>query len=448
MESSDTAGIGQGTLAKATRRLVPFLFVMYVVAYLDRVNIGYAALQMNEDLGLSASVYGLGAGIFFIGYFIFEVPSNLILERVGARVWIARIMFTWGIISAAMMFVTGPVSFYVLRFLLGVAEAGLFPGVILYLTYWFPARERAKAVALFMAAIPIAGVIGSPLSGLLLSYGDGFLGLAGWQFMFLAEGIPSVLLSFAVLKYLPNGPDNARWLTLEERGWLQATLRREDRIKSNHGERTMRRAFGNGKVWLLSFVYFLLAMSIYGITLWLPLIIEDFSGLGVLAVGFLGAIPYIAAAVGMVLFARHSDATGERRLHCAAAAFIATVGFVLTGLVGTSPILQLAALTIAAVGILSVFATFWSLPTAFLSGTAAAAGLAIINSVGNLGGFAGPYAVGQIRDATDSFYGGLLCLAAASFVAGLVVLALRHQSGQEEVEEMAATAHRSIRAGD
>jgi MFS transporter, ACS family, tartrate transporter len=427
--------VGGRTLAKITLRLIPFMFLLYIVAFLDRVNVGFAALQMNEDLGFSDTVYGIGAGIFFIGYFVFEVPSNLIMERVGARVWIARIMITWGIISSAMFLVRGEASFYVLRFLLGVAEAGFFPGMILYLTYWFPARERARRVALFMTAIPIAGVFGSPLSGALLTL-DGFAGLEGWQIMFLAEGIPAVLLGLVVLRFLPNGPDEAGWLQPEERTWLRGALEQENRIKSEHGEYTTRQALTNGKVWLLSAIYFGIVTSLYGVSLWLPLIIEDISGFGTFAVGLLGAIPYLAGAVGMVFLARHSDATGERRWHVAVAAFVGAVGLVLTGAAGSSTVVEMAALTLAALGIYSTLATFWSLPTAFLSGTAAAAGIALINSVGNLGGFVGPYVVGALSDATGSFYAGLLLLAALVLVAGLLALAVRHERRLEEVEDV------------
>jgi MFS transporter, ACS family, tartrate transporter len=350
------------------------------------------------------------------------------------RIWIARIMITWGIISSAMFLVGGETSFYILRFLLDVAEAGFFPGMILYLTYWFPARERARRVALFMTAIPISGVFGSPLSGALLTL-DGFAGLEGWQIMFLAEGIPAVLLGIVVLRFLPNGPDEAGWLEPEERTWLRRALERENRIKSEHGEYTTRQALTNGKVWLLSAIYFGVVTSVYGVSLWLPLIIDDFSGFGTFAVGLLSAIPYLAGAVGMVIFARHSDATGERRWHVAVAAFIATVGLVLTGATA-SPVVEMAVLTLAALGIYSTLATFWLLPTAFLSGTAAAAGIALINSVGNLGGFVGPYVVGFLSDSTGSFYAGLLLLAALILVAGLLALAVRHERRLEEVEDV------------
>lgn len=434
----DEAAVGRSALAKAWWRLIPFLFLLYIVAFLDRVNVGFAALQMNEDLGLSDAVYGLGAGIFFVGYFVFEVPSNLILEQVGARVWIARIMVTWGVISAAMMFVTGPLSFYVLRFLLGVAEAGFFPGVILYLTYWFPARQRAKTVAMFMTAVAMAGVIGGPVSGVLLGL-DGLAGLAGWQLMFLVEGIPAVILGFVVLAYLPDRPSQARWLEAGEGRWLEGALEREERIKTAHREYTIREALTNGKVWVLCGVYFGVVTSLYGISFWLPTIIGEFSGLNELFVGLLSAIPYVAATIGMVVFAWHSDSTGERRWHVAVPAALAAVGLVLTGLVGDSGVAQMLVLTLGAMGIYSCLGTFWTLPAAFLSGTAAAAGIALINSVGNVGGFVGPYAIGYIRDATGSNYGGMLVLAALILLAGILALVVRHDRRLEEVEEVAAS---------
>ena len=429
----DNAAVGRTTLAKITWRLIPFMFVLYVVAFLDRVNVGFAALQMNEDLGFSDTVYGLGAGIFFIGYFVFEIPSNLILEKIGARIWIARIMITWGIISSAMFLVGGETSFYILRFLLGVAEAGFFPGMILYLTYWFPARERARRVALFMTAIPISGVFGSPLSGALLT----LMVSRGWRGGRSCSSPRASRRSFSgSCASLPaQRTRRGRMAQPEERAWLRGALEQENRIKSEHGEYTTRQALTNGKVWLLSAIYFGVVTSVYGVSLWLPLIIEDFSGFGTFAVGLLSAIPYFAGAVGMVIFARHSDATGERRWHVAVAAFIATVGLVLTGAT-TSPVVEMAALTLAALGIYSTLATFWSLPTAFLSGTAAAAGIALINSVGNLGGFVGPYVVGFLSDSTGSFYAGLLLLAALILVAGLLALAVRHERSLEEVEDV------------
>jgi MFS transporter, ACS family, tartrate transporter len=442
----DEAAVGRSALAKAWRRLIPFLFLLYIVAFLDRVNVGFAALQMNEDLGISDAVYGLGAGIFFVGYFVFEVPSNLILERVGARVWIARIMITWGVISAAMMFVSGPISFYVLRFLLGVAEAGFFPGIILYLTYWFPARQRAKTVAMFMTAVAMAGVIGGPISGALLGL-DGLAGLAGWQIMFLVEGIPAVVLGFVVLAYLPDRPSQAGWLEPNESRWLEDALRREDDIKTGAGGYTIRQAMTDGKVWLLCGVYFGVVTSLYGISFWLPTIIGEFSGLGDFFVGLLSAIPYVAATVGMVFFAWHSDSTGERRWHVAIPAGLAAIGLALTGLVGDSGIAQMLVLTLGALGIYSCLGTFWTMPAAFLSGTAAAAGIALINSVGNVGGFVGPYAIGYIRDATGSNYGGMLVLSALILLAGLLALAVRHDRRLDEVEEVAVSTARTPASG-
>lgn len=435
----DEAAVGRSALTKAWRRLIPFLFLLYIVAFLDRVNVGFAALQMNEDLGFSDAVYGLGAGIFFVGYFVFEVPSNLILERVGARVWIARIMITWGVVSAATMFVSGPASFYALRFVLGVAEAGFFPGVILYLTYWFPARQRAKTVAMFMTAVAMAGVVGGPVSGALLGL-DGLAGLAGWQIMFLVEGVPAVVLGLVVLTYLPDRPSEARWLEPDESRWLENVLEQENKIKTAHREYTIREVLLNGRVWILCGVYFGVVTSLYGISFWLPTIIEEFSGSNELFVGLLSAIPYVAATVGMVVFAWHSDNTGERRWHVAVPASLAAVGLVLTGLVGDSAVLQMLVLTLGSLGIYGCLGTFWTLPAAFLSGTAAAAGIALINSVGNVGGFVGPYAIGYIRDATGGNYGGMLVLAALILSAGLLVLAVRHDNRLERAAEPASAA--------
>jgi ACS family tartrate transporter-like MFS transporter len=410
---------------KATLRLIPFLFLLYVVAYLDRVNIGFAALEMNLDLGFSGRVYGLGAGIFFIAYAIFEVPSNLIMVRVGPRRWIARIMITWGIISAGMMLVSGPRSFYALRFLLGAAEAGFLPGVIFYLTSWFPARHWAKTVALFMTGVAIAGVVGGPISGLLLGL-HGLWGLHGWQVLFLAEGIPAVLLGLVTLFYLPDGPGEARWLTPAERSALASALEEERRGKSERREYSVAQALTSGRVWILCGVYFGIVTSLYGVAFWLPTIIEEFSRQSNARVGFLSAIPYVAAAIGMVAFAWNSDRTGERRGHVAACTALAAVGLALTGLVGSSAPAQMAALTLAALGIFSSLGTFWTLPPAFLSGRAAAAGIALINSVGNVGGFVGPFAVGYIRDRSGSNYGAMLFLAALVALGGALALLVRH----------------------
>ncbi|MGE3188755.1 MAG: MFS transporter [Vicinamibacterales bacterium] len=409
------------TLPALRRRLIPFLFLLYVVAYLDRVNIGFAALEMNADLGLSAAAYGLGSGIFFLSYTAFEVPSNLLLARFGARVWIARIMATWGLVSASMMFVSNETSFYALRFVLGVAEAGFFPGIIYYLTRWFPARERAHAVALFMTATAMAGVIGAPISSGLLAL-DGALGLHGWQWLFLVEGVPAILLAPVVLKYLDETPADAAWLAPGERAWLVAELAREQAPAAGT-HHTFGAALRSGRLWALSALYFCLVLAFYGVSFWLPQIVQSVAGLGAVQVALISAVPYVAAALGMASIGRHSDRTGERRWHVAIPALAGALGFVLATLVTGSLALSLAALSLAALGIWGALGPFWALPPAFLRGTAAAGGIAVVNSVGNLGGFVGPALVGYARDWTGSFTGGLLFLAGA-LVAGAAIAVL------------------------
>ncbi len=411
-------------LNKVTRRLIPLLFVLYMIAYLDRVNVGFAALQMNQDLGFSSKIYGLGSGIFFLGYFLFEIPSNLILERIGARVWIARIVITWGVIAACMIFVKSPLSFYLLRFFLGIAEAGFFPGIILYLTYWFPAIQRAQTVALFMTATAIAGVVGGPISGLLLTL-NGIVGLAGWQWLFLLEGLPAIILGFVVLSYLCDRPEQAQWLKPEELLWLQQRLQLEYEQKTSHKNYTLLQALVNPKVWLLSLIYFTLVIGVYGISFWLPQIIKGFSGLSDLWVGFISGIPYLVGAIGMVFIGSHSDHTGERRAHVAIPAFVGAFGLVLSAYFH-HPVTALVALSLAALGIWGALGPFWALPTAFLSGRAAAGSYALINSVGNLGGFVGPYVMGVFKDATNSFTGGLLFLSAVLLVGGILTLVVPH----------------------
>jgi len=407
-------------LKKTTRRLIPFLILLYTVAYLDRVNVGFAQLQMKSAVGFSDAVYGLGAGIFFLGYFLFEVPSNLILQRVGARIWIARIMMTWGLIAMAMIWVQTPRSFYLLRFLLGISEAGFFPGIIFYMTCWFPAAASARAMALFLTATAMAGVVGGPVSGLLLSM-NGAWGLAGWQWLFLVEGLPAVLLGFLVLRYLTDQPEQASWLTSEERQWLARQLEGERKQKEGRTKGTLSQTLASGRVWLFSLIYFLLVIAFYGVGLWLPQVIKGSSGLTDLRVGMISAIPYVVASVGMALIGGHSDRTGERRWHVAGPMFLGATGLALCPFVtGTVPVLAL--LSVAALGIWGALGPFWTLPTAFLSGAGAAGGIALINSVGNLGGFAGPYLVGLVRNATQSFAGGLLALAFSLAAGGCLVL--------------------------
>ena len=417
---SDPQTFEERTYGKVTRRLVPFLFLCYVVAYIDRVNVGFAKLQMLADLKFSEAVYGLGAGIFFIGYFLFEVPSNIILHRMGARVWIARIMITWGIISACMMFVHSVSAFYATRFLLGVAEAGFFPGIILYLTYWFPSARRARVVALFMSAIALSGVVGGPLSGWIMQALAGKFGWSGWQWLFLMEGIPSVLVGVWVLFYLDDSIAGARWLSADEKSSLQARIAADERSEQITG---IVGAFADGRVWLMSAVYFCLVMGLYGVTFWLPQIIQSTGGQDVFTVGLLTAIPYGAATVAMVMASRHSDRTGERRWHLALATFTGGAGLVLSALTGGSALLSLAALSLATMGIMSSLPLFWPLPTAFLRGGAAAAGIAVINSLGNLAGFTSPFMVGTIKDATGSMAMGLYILALTLGLGGILVLA-------------------------
>jgi len=416
-------------------RLLPLLFVCYIIAYVDRINVGFAKLHLREVLGVReavfGSVYGLGAGLFFIGYFIFEVPSNLILHRVGARLWIARIMVIWGIISASMLFIKSVAVFYCLRFLLGAAEAGFFPGVILYLTYWFPAKERARTVALFATGGVIAGVVGSPVSGAILFRLDGAGGLAGWQWLFLLEGIPAVLLGGVVLFVLPNRPGEVQWLSAAEKAWIQARLDEEARrpeLQQKHG---LAEAFSSGRVWLLCLIYFLLNVGSYGYEMWLPSIIKGFSGQSDALVGVINAIPYVAAAVAMLLVGRHSDRTGERRGHVAVAAISSTVGFAMSAYLH-DPYLAMAGLTLAFAGLKSTLGPFWALGTAFLSGTAAAGGIALINSVGNLGGFVGPSLVGVIKDRTGSNMAALLLLGGALLGMGLLALTIRVPTAKTE----------------
>jgi ACS family tartrate transporter-like MFS transporter len=410
-------------MARITRRLIPFLFLLYIVAYLDRVNVGFAALQMKADLGFSDAVYGLGAGIFFLGYFLFEVPSNLILERVGPRWWIARIMISWGLISSAMMFVRGELAFHALRFLLGVAEAGFFPGMILYLTYWFPAAERARAVALFMTATAMAGVVGGPLSGALLEM-DGIGGLAGWQWLFLIEGLPAVALGFVVLRVLCDRPEQAQWLEPHERSWLVARLAAErETVATSHRNIELRRAIAEPRVWSLVVLYFALIIGIYAVSLWLPQIVAGLARMSPLTVGLVTAIPYLVASIGMVVVGRHSDRSGERRWHIAGPALAGAVGFAASASV-EDPVLALASLSLAALGIWSALGPFWTVPPSFLAGTAAAGGIALINSIGNLGGFVGPYALGLLKQATGTFRLGFLLLALSLLVVAALALRL------------------------
>ncbi|HEX5473624.1 MAG TPA: MFS transporter [Vicinamibacterales bacterium] len=405
-------------LPKITRRLIPFLFLLYIVSYLDRINVGFAALQMNRSLGFGPDVYGFGAGIFFVSYVIFEVPSNLILDRVGVRLWTARIMISWGIVSSATLFVRGAHSFYVLRFLLGAAEAGFFPGIILYLTRWFPAAERARAVALFMTATALAGVIGGPISGALLAV-DGVGGLAGWQWLFLCEGLPAIGLGFAVLRWLPERPRDARWLEADERAWLEARLAEDAAAAAARGHASAGAALRSPRVWLLGLLYFTLVVGLYGISFWLPQILQSLSGASNTTVAILSTIPYAAAAIAMVAIGRWSDRNGNHGAVIAVSSLVAAGGFFAAARL-TDPVLSLVALSAAAVGVWGAFGPFWSVPAGFLTGPAAAGGLALINSIGNMGGFVGPWAIGSVR-ARGGGFPAVLDLLAWSLVAAAVL---------------------------
>jgi ACS family tartrate transporter-like MFS transporter len=405
---------------KISRRLIPFLFILYVVAYLDRINLSFAAHDMSRELGFSAAVYGFGAGLFFIGYFLFEIPSNLILQRTGARVWIARIMISWGIIASAMMFVRAATGFYLLRFLLGIGEAGFFPGIILYLTYWFPAHRRAGAVALFMSATAVAGIIGGPVSGALLGL-HGSHGLSGWQWLFLLEGIPAVVLGIMVAVFLPSSPAKVSWLSDEEKEWLAGQLE-QDRIRRNTGKlKRLKDSVREPKLWCLCFVYFSLCLGMYGLALWMPTMVQGISGGSDFVVGALSALPYLGAAVGMVLVGRHSDVTGERRFHVAVPTF-AAAGCFLVCAFAHNPVLTFLAVIGALFSIWSMLGPFWGIATAYLGSGAAAAGIALINSIGNLGGFAGPWFVGLAKELTRHYAAGFALIALFLVFAGCVVL--------------------------
>jgi MFS transporter, ACS family, tartrate transporter len=418
------------TIAKVSARLIPFLILCYFVAYLDRVNVGFAALTMNRDLGLSASTFGFGAGIFFLAYFVFEVPSNLFLERVGARKWIARIMFSWGMFSGATAFIGGETSFYVVRVLLGIAEAGFFPGIIFFLTLWFPAVYRARIIGYFMAAIPLSTVIGAPLSGLLLGL-DGFMGMKGWQWLFILEAAPALILSVVVFFYLTDRPADATWLEPDERAWLVARLQEEQANRERVRRYSVGQALLNRKVLALSFVYFGAVATNYGLSFFLPQIVKAF-GVSNLQTGLVTALPYVVGVISIVWWGRHSDRTAERRFHLALPLFVASAG-IASSTALDDPTMKMVALSIAGFGIFGCLPVFWTFPTAFLSGAAAAGGIALINSIGNLAGFAGPYAVGRISDLTGSYTGGLLLLSTFGFMAMIVVLALDHDRSLERV---------------
>lgn len=413
--------------SKVTWRIMPFLFVCYVFCFLDRVNVGFAKLQMQQQLGFSETIYGLAAGIFFIGYFIFEIPSNLLLEKVGARRWIGRIMITWGLVSAATMYVNSAEAFYVCRFLLGVMEAGFFPGIILYFTYWYPASKRAHTTALFLTAIPVSGLVGGPLSGWILESFAGTSGLAGWQWLFLLEGLPSIVLGVVTLWYLDDGIDAAKWLTRDEKEVLKYHLSIEKQDKTRH---SLKDGLLEWRVWVFGFVYFCIVVGLYGFSFWLPQMIKSTGIKNAFYIGLLTAIPNAVAIVGMLLIGRNSDKTLERRWHTLVCAIIAAVGLAFSAAYGSNTWMAVAAATLGMVGIMACLSIFWSVPTAILAGTAAAGGIALVNSMGNLSGFVSPYMLGYIKDATQSLAAGLYVLAAFIIIGAILVMIFGHKRGK------------------
>ncbi len=420
---SDADSLEEESVAygKVLWRLLPFLFLCYVFAYLDRVNVGFAKLQMMSDLGLSEAVYGLGAGIFFVGYLLFEVPSNIVMLKVGARLWITRIMVTWGLISAAMMFVTSPTSFYVLRFLLGVAEAGFIPAILLYLTYWFPATRCGKVTALFLTGIPMSGVIGGPLSGYIMSAMGGVHGLAAWQWLFVLEGIPTVLLGLAAFFFLDDRISDAKWLTERQKSILEKNLAQDAHGKKLH---SLRDGFTNPRVWLLSFIYLFFTMGLYGVSFWLPTIVKASGVADPLTIGLLTAIPYAAATVAMILTGRSSDARHERRWHLSLAGIAGAVGLVLSVAYAHDTQIAMLALTLATMGIMTTISQFWTLPPTILGGAAAAAGIALANSIGSVSGLIAPYLLGVVKTMTNSTDNGVLVLAASLVIGSLLVFTI------------------------
>lgn len=428
--------IEKRTLRRISWRIVPFIMLLYFIAYIDRVNIGFAALTMKGDLGFSASILGFGAGIFFWGYFLLEVPSNIALHKFGARIWIARVMVTWGIISAGMALVQGPTSFYVMRFLLGAAEAGFFPGIILYLSYWFPARNRAGVTAFFMAAAPISTALGSPLSAALLEM-NGVMGLAGWQWMFILEAIPAVLLGVVVFFFMTDRPEQAKWLKEDERTWLVNKMNAEATSKGSSAHASIWSGLTNPRVLALALIYFGTSAGLYTLGIWAPQIIKQL-GVSSMTVGFLNAIPPMVSVVAMVLWSRHSDCTGERTWHVIIACLAASAGLVIAA-TANSIFGLIAALTIVNVGISCAKPPLWSMPTTFLTGAAAATGIATINSIGNLGGFAGPAMIGWVKDQTGSYAGGLYFVAGLLVILAITTLLLsRSQSPRGATASMAA----------
>ncbi|BCG10365.1 MULTISPECIES: MFS transporter [Buttiauxella] len=430
-----THSIEHLTLKKITWRIVPFVMFAYFIAFFDRINIGFAALTMNQDLGFSSTVFGIGAGMFFIGYFLTDIPSNIILQKVGPRIWLARIMVSWGAIAACMMFVETATGFYILRFLLGVAEAGFFSGIILYLSTWFPVKRRAQVIAFFMAAAPISAMLGSPLAGTILSL-HGALGLKGWQLMFLIDAVAAIILGVFTLFYLNDRPEKNRWLSQKETEWLITTLAQERSGQGHQAKTSIWKGLTDARVLTLAVVYFGTSAGLYSLNIWSPQFIKSF-GLSTFQIGFVNAIPAALSVVAMILWAKHSDKTKERTWHVVSACLLACVGFILAGSVHSLP-LAIFALILANIGISSCKPPLWSIPSLFLNGPAAAAGLAAINSIGNLGGFAGPAVIGWLKETTGDFSLALYCVAGMLVVSALLTLSIEINRKRRELKNSLA----------
>ena len=416
---NSTTVVEEKVYTKVAWRLVPVLFICYIAAYLDRVNIGFAELQMKTDLKFSDTVYGLGAGIFFIGYFFFEVPSNILLEKVGARIWIARIMVSWGIVSGLMIFVRSAQIFYLLRFMLGVAEAGFFPGIILYLTFWFPSKRRGQMIALFMLAIAVTGVVGGPISGLTMAAFRDSQGLKAWQMLFLLEAIPSIVIGFLVPLLLPDGVQSASWLSEKEKVLLDQNIRAENRAKHHL---TLHQVLTEPRILLFCIVYFCSSAGLYGIAFWLPQIIKNTGIIDPLTIGLLSTIPYALAGLSMVAFGKSSDVRRERRWHFAIAAFLGAIGLTISAINVHNTVLSMLGLSVSTAGILTTLVLFWPIPTAIFAGTSAAVSIALVNSIGSLAGFAGPYVIGKVNDQVNRPDFSLYLIALTVAIGGILVL--------------------------
>jgi ACS family tartrate transporter-like MFS transporter len=413
----------RSVVRKVAWRLLPFSILIYTIAAIDRTNVGFAALQMNKALGFSSGVFGFGAGIFFIGYALFEVPSNLILIRTGARKWIARIMITWGLIVIAMAWTSGEYSFYLLRFLLGVAEAGFLPGMIYYLQHWIPREERARCFAIFLFGPILGSIVGGPLGGALLSL-DGWLGFAGWQLLFILEGVPAIILGFVTLAALTDRPETATWLSESEKATLANLIAQQERVHDERRAHSLWQAFKSVSVWKLAAFVFFMQIANYGVVLWMPLIIRSFGALSSFQIGFASSGPFVLALFAMFAWGRHSDATRERKWHLVLSMLVGAIGLGLSGVLANLALAYMG-LCLAVVGITSTFGVFWALPGDYLRGIGSAGGLALINSIGLLGGFVGPYLVGFVRDRSPGFTTALLMLATSAVVAAVVAATLR-----------------------